>query len=51
MEIPPFFKKKIVVKKGSCLQFKSVREYYIKKRFLSHDIKQSWNSANMGTSD
>lgn len=50
-ELPRFLKKTIVVKKGSYLQFKSVCEYYTDKRFLSHDIKQKWNSTNMGTSD
>lgn len=43
-ELPRFLKKTIVVKKGSYLQFKSVGEYYTDKRFLSHDIKQNWNS-------
>ena len=50
-ELPRFLKKTIVVKKGSYLQFKSVCEYYTDKRFLSQDIKQNWNSTNMGTSD
>ena len=50
-ELPRFLKKTIVVKKGSYLQFKSVCECYTDKRFLSHDIKQNWNSTNMGTSD
>lgn len=47
-ELPRFLKKTIVVKKGSYLQFKSVCEYYTDKRFLSHDIKQNWNSTKNG---